>query len=178
MTEWTRYLGSGAITIRQIVISFSLGLLATPAYFFGVLPFDVNGQPVPLKGIESGSAAVALWLAVCQFLVAWRSCREADEDAAAATGMFTFTAGERPRETSIRLPGWSLMLAMLMPVAGMYCLMWLNPHAHPLFGWQGANNRIRMGVIGMGGRSARVFDSLTRQPNLQLAAFEHENSSG
>lgn len=130
MTEWTRYLGSGAITVRQIVISFSLGLLATPAYFFGVLPFDVNGQPVPLKGIESGSAAVALCLAVCQFLVTWRSCREADEDAAAATGMFTLTAGERPRETSIRLPGWSLMLAMLMPVAGMYCLMWLlDPQA-------------------------------------------------
>ncbi len=126
MTAWTSYLGSGTITIRQIVISFSLGMLATPAYFFGVLPFDVNGQPVPLQGIESGSAAVVLCLAVCQFWVKWKSCREAAEDAAAATGMFTFTAGARPRETSIRLPGWSLMLAMLMPVAGPYCLMWLQ----------------------------------------------------
>jgi predicted dehydrogenase len=40
--------------------------------------------------------------------------------------------------------------------------------AGPLFGFQGANNRIRMGVIGMGGRSARVFDSLTRQPDCQF----------
>ena len=40
--------------------------------------------------------------------------------------------------------------------------------ARPLFGFQGANNRIRMGVIGMGGRSARVFDSLTRQPDCQF----------
>jgi predicted dehydrogenase len=40
--------------------------------------------------------------------------------------------------------------------------------ARPLFGFQGANNRIRMGVIGMGGRAARVFDSLTRQPNCEF----------
>ncbi len=40
--------------------------------------------------------------------------------------------------------------------------------ARPLFGFQGANNRVRMGVIGMGGRSARVFDSLTRQPNCEF----------
>jgi len=31
----------------------------------------------------------------------------------------------------------------------------------PLFGWQGANNRVRMAVIGMGNRSGRVFDSFT-----------------
>jgi hypothetical protein len=117
--------------MRQIVISFLLGLLATPAFFFGVLPFDVNGVPTPFEGIMSGCAAVALCLAVCQFLVVWRSGREADAGAgAAATGMFTFTAGERPRETPIWLPGWSLPLAMLAPVAGMVCLMWLlDPRA-------------------------------------------------
>lgn len=115
--------------MRQIVISFSFGLLATPAFFFGVLPFDVNGQPVPLKGIVSGSAAVALCLAVCQFLVVWKSCRAADAGAP-VTGMFTYTAGERPRETSIRLPGWSLSLAMLAPAAGFFCVMWLlDPRA-------------------------------------------------
>ena len=105
--------------MRQIVISFLLGFLALPAFFFGVLPFDMNGQPVPLNGVASGSAAVALCLAVCQFLVARRSRREADAGAA-ETGMFT--AGQRPRETSVRLPGWSLQLAMLAPVVGMCCL--------------------------------------------------------
>jgi hypothetical protein len=40
--------------------------------------------------------------------------------------------------------------------------------AKPLFGWQGANDRVRMGVIGMGGRSARVFDSLTRHQDCQF----------
>ena len=40
--------------------------------------------------------------------------------------------------------------------------------ARPLFGFQGANDRLRMGVIGMGGRSARVFDSLTRQTDCQF----------
>jgi predicted dehydrogenase len=40
--------------------------------------------------------------------------------------------------------------------------------ARPLFGWQGANNRVRMGVIGMGGRSARVFDSLTRNQDCEF----------
>ncbi len=32
----------------------------------------------------------------------------------------------------------------------------------PLFGWQGANNRIRMAVIGCGNRAGRVFDSFNR----------------
>ena len=108
--------------MRQIVISFLLGFLALPAFFFGVLPFDVNGQPVPLNGIASGSAAVALCLAVCQFLVARSSGGEADAGAA-ATGIFT--TPQRPRENSVLLPGWSLLLAMLAPVAGMCSLMLL-----------------------------------------------------
>ncbi len=40
--------------------------------------------------------------------------------------------------------------------------------ARPLSGWQGANDRIRMGVIGMGTRAARVFDSLTRHADCQF----------
>src|SRR5690349_581368 len=38
----------------------------------------------------------------------------------------------------------------------------------PLFAWQGANNRVRMAVIGMGGRSGRVFDSFTRYEDVQF----------
>jgi predicted dehydrogenase len=38
----------------------------------------------------------------------------------------------------------------------------------PLFAWQGANNRVRMAVIGMGGRAGRVFDSLTRYDDVQF----------
>ena len=34
--------------------------------------------------------------------------------------------------------------------------------ARPVFGWQGANDRIRMAVIGCGNRSGRVFDSFSR----------------
>ncbi|MEO8483868.1 MAG: Gfo/Idh/MocA family oxidoreductase [Acidobacteriota bacterium] len=37
----------------------------------------------------------------------------------------------------------------------------------PLFGWQGANNRVRMAVIGCGNRAGRVFDSLARHNDLQ-----------
>src|SRR5262245_2748123 len=40
----------------------------------------------------------------------------------------------------------------------------------PIFGIQGANDRVRMGVIGMGVRSARVFDSLTRHKDCQFLA--------
>src|SRR4029453_7527544 len=40
--------------------------------------------------------------------------------------------------------------------------------ARPMFAWQGANNRVRMAVIGMGGRSGRVFDSLTRYDDVQF----------
>lgn len=34
--------------------------------------------------------------------------------------------------------------------------------ARPLFAWQGANQQVRMAVIGCGNRSGRVFDSLVR----------------
>jgi predicted dehydrogenase len=40
--------------------------------------------------------------------------------------------------------------------------------ARPILGWQGANDRVRMGVIGMGTRGARVFDSLTRHQDCQF----------
>jgi len=42
--------------------------------------------------------------------------------------------------------------------------------ARPLFGWQGANNRLRLAVIGMGGRAGRVFDSFTRHADCQFVA--------
>ena len=40
----------------------------------------------------------------------------------------------------------------------------------PLFGFQGANDRIRMAVIGCGNRSGRVFDAFARQKNVQWVA--------
>src|SRR3989338_2297890 len=40
--------------------------------------------------------------------------------------------------------------------------------ARPLYAWQGANNRVRMAVIGMGNRSGRVFDSITRYDDVQF----------
>jgi predicted dehydrogenase len=39
----------------------------------------------------------------------------------------------------------------------------------PLFAFQGANDRVRMAVIGMGSRSGRVFDSFTRFNDVQFA---------
>ena len=132
--------------MRQIVISFLLGFLAFPALFFGAMLYgDVNGQPPPPKEILSGCAAVALCLAVCQFLVARSSGGEADAGAA-ATGMFQFTAGERPRETSVRLPGWSLPLAMLAPVVGFCCLMLL---LDPKPGERTAPAFLSAGIIGV-----------------------------
>jgi predicted dehydrogenase len=38
----------------------------------------------------------------------------------------------------------------------------------PLFAWQGANNRVRLAVIGMGNRAGRVFDSFTRHDDVQF----------
>jgi predicted dehydrogenase len=40
----------------------------------------------------------------------------------------------------------------------------------PVFGFQGANDRIRLAVIGCGNRSGRVFDSFARQSNVQWVA--------
>ena len=38
----------------------------------------------------------------------------------------------------------------------------------PLFAFQGANDRVRMAVIGMGNRAGRVFDSLARNTDVQF----------
>ena len=45
----------------------------------------------------------------------------------------------------------------------------------PLFGVQGANDRIRMAVIGCGNRSGRVFDAFARQSNVQWVAGAEVN---
>ena len=37
----------------------------------------------------------------------------------------------------------------------------------PLFGIQGANDRVRMAIIGCGNRGGRVFDSFARQAGVQ-----------
>jgi predicted dehydrogenase len=51
--------------------------------------------------------------------------------------------------------------------------------AKPLFGWQGANDRIRMAVIGCGNRSGRVFDSLCRsgEKDCQFVAAAEVNKA-
>ncbi len=47
----------------------------------------------------------------------------------------------------------------------------------PLFGVQGANDRIRMAVIGCGTRAGRVFDAFARQPNVQWVAAAEVNKA-
>src|SRR5690348_1547372 len=49
--------------------------------------------------------------------------------------------------------------------------------AKPLFGFQGANNRVRMAVIGCGNRASRVFDSLMRQPDCVFVAGAEVNDA-
>jgi predicted dehydrogenase len=45
----------------------------------------------------------------------------------------------------------------------------------PLFGAQGANNRVRMAIIGTGNRGGRVFDSLARHADCQFLAAAEVN---
>jgi predicted dehydrogenase len=47
----------------------------------------------------------------------------------------------------------------------------------PLFAVQGANDRVRMAVIGCGNRSGRVFDSLLRNPDCQFVAGAEVNDA-
>jgi len=49
--------------------------------------------------------------------------------------------------------------------------------AKPLFGFQGANDRIRMAVIGCGNRAGRVFDAFARQANVQWVAAAEVNKA-
>ena len=47
----------------------------------------------------------------------------------------------------------------------------------PLFGVQGANNRVRMAIIGCGNRGGRVFDSLARHADCQFLAAAEVNKA-
>jgi predicted dehydrogenase len=47
----------------------------------------------------------------------------------------------------------------------------------PLFGIQGANDRVRMGIIGAGNRGGRVFDSFARQAEVQWVAAAEVNKA-
>ena len=47
----------------------------------------------------------------------------------------------------------------------------------PLYGIQGANERIRLAVIGCGNRSGRVFDAFARQSNVQWVAGAEVNKA-
>ena len=47
----------------------------------------------------------------------------------------------------------------------------------PIFGVQGANDRIRMAVIGCGNRAGRVFDAFARQSNVQWVAGAEVNKA-
>src|SRR5688572_7209609 len=49
--------------------------------------------------------------------------------------------------------------------------------ARPVFGFQGANDRIRLAVIGCGNRSGRVFDAFARQSNVQWVAGAEVNKA-
>ena len=49
--------------------------------------------------------------------------------------------------------------------------------ARPIMGFQGANDRIRMAVIGCGNRAGRVFDSFARQANVQWVAGAEVNKA-
>ena len=47
----------------------------------------------------------------------------------------------------------------------------------PIFGAQGANDRIRLAVIGCGNRAGRVFDAFARQSNVQWVAGAEVNKA-
>jgi predicted dehydrogenase len=47
----------------------------------------------------------------------------------------------------------------------------------PMFGFQGANNRVRMAIIGAGNRGGRVFDSFARHADCQFLAAAEVNKA-
>ncbi len=56
----------------KIVLSIVLGLLSPLVFIIGAEPFEVRGQN-SVQEIAGGCAALAIYLAICQFLVARRS---------------------------------------------------------------------------------------------------------
>jgi len=60
--------------MRRVLFSFVLGLLSPFVGILGASPFEVPGQN-PIRERVAGGLAVALYLALCQFLVAPRESR-------------------------------------------------------------------------------------------------------
>jgi hypothetical protein len=106
----------------RIALSFLLGFFAIPAFILGGEPLE-QGQLPPFAGLLIAGAAEALCLAVCQFLVV-------------RDGSGGELLERRP-----------VLVAMLVPVIGMGCLMWvLDPAAR-----QTAPAFLSAGIVGVVG---------------------------
>ena len=109
----------------KIVISIVLGFLSPFALMIGAEPFEVHGRN-SVKEVLAGCIAVALYLAVCQFLVARSSDPGLRADSAAARG----SGGEaipfwqhRSSRIGVLLPGWPILAAMIAPLLAVSFLM-------------------------------------------------------
>src|ERR1039458_4685254 len=98
----------------RIVISVVLGLLSPFVFIMGAAPFEVHGSN-SVKEVLAGCIAVALYLAVCQFLVARSSGPRLRADSAVTRG----SSGEaipswqhKTSRISVLMPGWPRRSAM------------------------------------------------------------------
>lgn len=109
----------------RIVISVVLGLLSPFVFIMGAAPFEVHGSN-SVKEVLAGCIAVALYLAVCQFLVARSSGPRLGADSAATRG----SSGEaipswqhKTSRISVLMPGWPILVTMVAPLLTISFLM-------------------------------------------------------
>src|ERR1039457_1155624 len=109
----------------RIVISVVLGLLSTFVFIMGAAPFEVHGSN-SVKEVLAGCIAVALYLAVCQFLVARSSAPRLRADSAVTRG----SSGEakpswqhKTSRISVLMLGWPILVTMVAPLLTISFLM-------------------------------------------------------
>jgi len=81
--------------MKRILLLVGLGILSPIVFFLGLEPFEVPGQN-PIMERVGGSLAVAVYCAMCEFLLGRGSAKPAT-------------------------PGWARLFAMVVPI-GVTCL--------------------------------------------------------
>jgi hypothetical protein len=109
----------------RIVISIILGLFSPIVFIIGAAPFAVHGE-ASVQAVLAGSIALALYLAVCQFLVARSGGRGLRTGIAEIGGLDgeAISLGQHGRGgISGLLFDWPILFAMVAPLLAMVLLI-------------------------------------------------------
>jgi hypothetical protein len=148
--------------MRRTFVAVILGLFSPLAYMVGAEAFGSPGPSTPAE-VFGGASACALYLGICQFLVA----RNARSEAPIAAGRQPGPIWQpEPGRMEVLFPEWPVLAAMLVPLAGAFLLVLAVEKASVVY-WQGFPMLIS-GMLGALAGALIAHATWTRRPRPRL----------